>query len=238
MWGPPRVGPGVGRLVWSRGWFGLAAFCPYWVPSQSLLVDGSARDRQAVRLRREGHLRDMPTPSRTRLEGHLRDVQSGSTDDRWSLFSSRRWLAGRFAWIGGCSVGNLCSVGDLLCAASNPRCAGKPGSAGPRCAGRARSARPLSRRRVGDMADAAKGPFRTLSVRYAPFEASPVSRKMRLSRHRRCHTSDVGGHRDTERPYAHPSNTANRTTCPIHHTCTTIPITRTLWPGAARPAPA
>ncbi len=50
--------------------------------------------------------------------------------------------------------------------------------------------------------------------------ARPLSRRARWG-----HTSDVCVHRDTERPYVHTSNTANRTTCPIHHTCTTIPIT-------------
>src|SRR6266498_475767 len=86
-------------------------------------------------------------------ERHVAVVEPGYTDDLWSLFSSRRWLAGRFAWVGGGSVGDLCSGGDLLCAASNPRFAGKPGFAGPDL---------CHKRRGGDMADMAdvpKAPF-------------------------------------------------------------------------------
>ncbi len=89
------------------------------------------------------------------------------------------WLAGRFAWVGGGSVGDLCSVEICFARQAKHASWGSPLRAAP--APRARRAAP--------------GP------------------------------SDVGVHRDTGRPYVRPSNMANRTTCPIHHTCTAIPIT-------------
>ncbi len=96
-------------------------------------------------------------------------------DDRWSLFSSRRWLAGRLP--GSVVVRLETFVRVEICFAWQA----KPASWG---------------------SPASPGPLRG-----------------------RCHTSDVGGNRDTERPYSHPCNTANRTICPTHHTCTTVPIT-------------